>query len=140
MAGKIEMKKPMPLATPTSAPFWEGLRRGEVRIQRCGACDAWIFYPRSHCPRCLTPDPAWQTVAGTGRLHTFTISRTPTAAFFADEVPQKIAVIELDEGVRLTTTLVDVEEDAIEIGMRVEPVFEATEGGESVLLRYRPAS
>jgi len=55
-------------------------------------------------------------------------------------VPQKLAVVELDCGVRLTTTLVDVEEEAIAIGMRVEPVFEATEGGEGVLLRYRPAA
>lgn len=132
--------KPLPLATPTSEPFWQGLRAGEIRIQRCGACEQWIFYPRSHCPACLTPDPEWRTIAGTGRLHTYTISRTPTAVFFADEVPQKIAVVELDEGVRLTTTLVDVAEDAIEIGMRVEPVIEATDGGESVLLRYRPAA
>ena len=42
MQGKIEMEKPLPLATPTSAPFWEGLRQGKVRIQRCSACDAWI--------------------------------------------------------------------------------------------------
>jgi uncharacterized OB-fold protein len=107
-------------------------------LQRCKACEAWIFYPRSHCPVCLSSDLEWSTVSGLGRLHTFTISRAPTAAFFADEVPQKIAVIELDEGVRLTSTLVDVEEEAIEIGMRVEPVFEPTDGGENVLLRYRP--
>jgi uncharacterized OB-fold protein len=78
-------------------------------------------------------------VDGTGRLHSYTLCRTPTAPFFADEVPQKLAVIELDQGVRLTSTLVDVAEDEIEIGMRVRPVFEATEGGESVLLRYAPA-
>jgi uncharacterized OB-fold protein len=132
------MNKPLPLATPTSKPFWEGLRAGEVRLQRCQACDCWIFYPRSNCPGCLSRDLAWQAVSGLGHLHTFTISRIPTAAFFADEVPQLIAVIELDEGIRLTSTLVEVQEDAIEIGMRVEPVFEPTDGGEGVLLRYRP--
>ncbi len=134
------MDKPLPLATPTSQPFWEGLRAGEVRLQRCAECDRWIFYPRSNCTGCLSNDLVWSTVSGLGQIHAFTISRIPTAAFFADEVPQKLAVIELDEGVRLTTTLVDIEEDAIEIGMRVEPVFEATEGGEGVLLRYRPTA
>ncbi|MBJ21228.1 MAG: hypothetical protein GY910_10365 [bacterium] len=134
------MNKPLPLATPTSEPFWEGLRAGEVRLQRCNACDRWIFYPRSNCPGCLSRDLAWSTVSGLGQLHAFTISRTPTAVFFTDEVPQKLAVIELDEGVRLTTTLVGVEESAIEIGMRVEPVFEPTDGGEGVLLRYRPTA
>ena len=132
------MDKPLPLATPTSRPFWEGLRAGEVRLQRCRDCERWIFYPRSNCPGCLSQALEWSSVSGRGVLHTFTISRIPTAAFFADEVPQKLAVIELDEGVRLTSTLVDVDEDEIEIGMRVEPVFEPTEGGEGVLLRYRP--
>ncbi|MFO0691574.1 MAG: Zn-ribbon domain-containing OB-fold protein [Myxococcota bacterium] len=133
------LAKPLPVATPTSAPFWEGLRRGELRIQRCEVCRAWVFHPRSNCPRCLSPKLAWQTVPGTGRLHTYTIARVPTAPFFADEVPQLLAIIELDEGVRIPSTLVGVTEDEIEIGMPVAPVFEATEGGESVLLRFRKA-
>jgi uncharacterized OB-fold protein len=136
---ETHLEKPLPLATPTSRPFWEGLRRGEVRLQHCRACESWIFYPRSNCPECLSRELEWKTVAGTGRLHTYTIARTPTAAFFADDVPQKLAIIELDEGVRLNSTLVDIAEDDIEIGMRVRPVFEPTEGGESVLLRYGPA-
>lgn len=78
-------------------------------------------------------------MAGTGRLHTFTLARIPTAPFFADEVPQKLAVIELDEGVRIPSTLVGVDEESIEIGMRVVPVFEPTQGGESVLLRFTRA-
>jgi uncharacterized OB-fold protein len=131
--------KPLPIATPTTAPFWEGLRRREVRIQRCGACDAWVFYPRSNCPICLSPKLEWRSVAGTGRLHAFTIARLPTAAFFADETPQLLAIVELDEGVRMPSTLVDVAESEIEIGMRLAPVFEATQGGESVLLRFTKA-
>ena len=136
---RTDIAKPLPLATPTSRPFWEGLRRGEVRIQRCQACDAWVFYPRSNCPECLSPRLAWQTVTGAGRLHTFTIARLPTAPFFADEVPQPLAVVELDEGVRIPSTLVGVALDAIEIGMRLSPVFEPTQGGESVLLRFTKA-
>jgi uncharacterized OB-fold protein len=131
--------KPLPLATPTSLPFWEGLRRGEVRLQRCEACRAWVFYPRSNCPECLSPRLDWKTVAGTGWLHTFTIARLPTAPFFADEIPQLLAVVELDEGVRIPSTLVGIAQDAIEIGMRLVPVFEPTNGGESVLLRFTKA-
>lgn len=134
-----EIEKPLPHATDTSRPFWEGLRAGEVRLQRCRDCSRWIFYPRTNCPGCLSNDLAWETVSGRGQLHAFTITRAPTARMFADEVPQKLAVIELDEGVRLTSTLVDVEEDAIRIGMPVVPVFERVDGGEGVLLRFRPA-
>jgi uncharacterized OB-fold protein len=133
----VELEKPLPVPTPTSAPFWEGLRAGEVRIQRCEACAAWVFYPRVRCPRCLSDRLAWHTVSGRGRLVTFTIARQPTAPHFADEVPQKLAVVELEEGVRLTTTLV-AEESAIRIGMAVVPVFDPV-SDEVTLLRYRPA-
>jgi len=73
------MNKPLPLATATSQPFWEGLRAHEVRLQRCDACQKWIFYPRSNCPGCLSRELTWSTVSGQGTLHTFTISRTPTS-------------------------------------------------------------
>jgi len=132
----MALAKPLPRATPTSAPFWEGLRRHEIRLQRCRACARWIFYPRASCPGCLSPELAWHAVSGSGRLHTFTLARLPTAPFFADEVPQRLAIVELDEGVRIPTTLVDVDEGEIAIGMRVVPVFEATDGGEGMLLRF----
>lgn len=140
MAGPLDdMPKPLPHATETSAPFWEGLRAGEVRLQRCDDCAKWIFYPRSHCPRCLSPSLGWQAVSGRGVLHTFTVAHQPTIPLFADEVPQRLAIVELEEGVRVPSTLVDVEDGVIEIGMPLEPVFEPTEGGEGVLLRFRPA-
>lgn len=138
MASEKHMQKPLPYATDISRPFWEGLRAGEVRIQKCKSCEHWIFYPRSHCPNCLSPELGWHSVSGRGRLHTFTITRTPTVAMFADEVPQRLAVVELEEGVRVTSTLVDVDEADIVVGMPLEPVFESTDGGEGVLLRFRP--
>ena len=55
-------------------------------------------------------------------------------------MPQRLAIVELEEGVHLASTLVDVEEDEIEVGMAVEPVFEPTEGGEGMLLRFRPSA
>jgi len=134
----MALTKPIPVPTPTTAPFWAGLKEGVVRIQRCAACDAWVFYPRTRCPRCLSDRLDWRTVSGKGTLVTFTIARQPTAPQFADEVPQKLAVVELDEGVRLTTTLVGVDESEIRIGMRVEPFFDPVTD-EITLLRYRPA-
>lgn len=134
-----DMPKPAPFATETSRPFWEGLRAGEVRIQRCDACDRWVFYPRSHCPGCLSPALAWRAVSGRGVVHSFTVARVPTVAMFADEVPQKLAIVELEEGVRLATTLVDVPPESIAVGLPVEPVFDPVEGGEGVLLRFRPS-
>jgi uncharacterized OB-fold protein len=133
------MQKPLPVPTPTSKPFWDGLREGKVRLQRCRNCSRWVHYPRSNCPYCLSDDLEWQEVSGNATLYTFTIARRATAPQFQDEVPQKIAVVELDEGMRLTTTLVNVEESAIQVGMRLRPVFEDVQGTDVTLLRYEPA-
>lgn len=130
--------KPLPVPTPTSAPFWEALNDERVVIQRCGNCESWVHYPRSRCPVCGADELSWHRVSGTGTLYTFTVARQATAPPFADEVPQLLAVVELDEGVRLSTTLVGVEPGGIEVGARVEPVFDHVADGVT-LLRYRPA-
>lgn len=134
----MDFTKPLPVPTPTSQPFWDGLNDGVVRIQRCDACNAWVFYPRSRCSNCLSDALSWHEVTGNGVLYTFTIARQPTAPHFADEVPQKLAVVELAEGVRLTTTLVNVDEAAIRVGMAVKPCFDQVADG-ITLLRYQPA-
>ena len=132
-----ELPKPLPQRTPTSAPFWDGLDADRVRIQRCDACDAWVHYPRTRCPQCLADRLEWHDVSGHGTVLTFTVARQPTARPFADEVPQLLAVVELDEGVRMTTTLVGVDPDAITVGMPVVPVFDHSPDG-ATLLRFRP--
>ncbi|MEQ8485132.1 MAG: Zn-ribbon domain-containing OB-fold protein [Pseudomonadales bacterium] len=135
---KEPLAKPMPHPTPVSRPFWDGLMAGRVMIQRCGDCDAWVFYPRSRCHHCLSDRLDWRQVSGAGTLYTFTIARQPTAPFFADEVPQRLAVVELDEGVRLTSTLVDVADEDVRVGMRLRPVFDRV-ADEVTLLRFAPA-
>ena len=109
--------KPLPVPTPVSAPFWAALNEDRIELQRCGACDAWIHYPRTRCPNCGSDRLGWHAVAGTGAIYTFTVARQATAPPFADEVPQLLAVIELDEGVRMVGEVVDVGDDEIEIGM-----------------------
>lgn len=134
----MNFDKPVPVPTPTSAPFWDGVRDGVVKLQKCNDCGVWVFYPRSRCSSCLSDALDWHTVSGDGTLYTFTIARQPTSPHFASEVPQRIAVVELDEGVRLTTTLVNVTDADIKIGMRVKPFFDAV-SEDSTLLRYQPA-
>lgn len=128
--------KPMPVATEISAPFWEGLKARRLLVQQCGACAQWLFYPRRHCPACLAPDPAWREVSGQATLYSFTLTRIPTLPDFIDEMPQKLAVVELAEGVRVNTTLVGLEEDQISIGMPLQPVFAEVDGKGTRLLRF----
>ena len=119
-----------------SAPFWAGLKEQRLTIPQCLACGHWIFYPRRHCDRCYSHDLKWQDVSGAGTLYTYTVARIPTLPDFADEAPQKLAVVELDEGVRINTTLVGLAEDEIKVGMRLKPVFDTVNVGGDTLLRF----
>lgn len=133
----MNWNKPLPQPTPISAPFWDGLKAHQVRLQQCDDCNAWIFFPRAHCPSCASPRLTWRNVAGTGTLYTYTVTRVPTLPEFTDEMPQKLAVVQLDEGPHLNTTLVGVSEAGLKVGMRVRPVFDERPG-ETTLLRYTP--
>jgi uncharacterized OB-fold protein len=135
--GEAVGPKPRPAPTPTSQPFWDGLAHGEIRVQHCDACGAWVHYPRHRCPHCLADRLSWHVVGRDATVYTFTVGRRPTAAPFADEVPQLIAVVELTVGVRMTTTLVGVRPDDVHVGMPVTAVFDAGDDGVT-LLRFRP--
>ena len=129
--------KPLPHPTEASQPFWDGLKAHEVRIQQCADCGHWIFFPRAHCPACASRRLDWRTVSGEGTLYAYTVARVPTLPEFTDEMPQLLAVVELDEGPHLNTTLVGVAPEAVRIGERVRPVFD-DRPGELTLLRYTP--
>jgi hypothetical protein len=131
--------KPYPVPTPTSQPFWDSLRDHKLSLQRCNECQTLIYYPRANCTNCLSDDLGWEELSGDGTLYTYTVARRPTHPAFADEVPQLIIVVELDEGVRLTSTLVNGGEDDLEIGMRLRPVFEDVPEHDVTMLRYEPA-
>lgn len=133
----MSWNKPLPQATPISAPYWDGLKQHEVRIQQCEDHGHWLFFPRTHCPSCGSRRLAWRRVSGEGTLYTYTVARVPTLPEFSDEMPQLLAVVELDEGVHINTTLVGVDPAALAVGMRVRPVFDERPGV-ATLLRYTP--
>ena len=136
---EMQTDKPLPHPTPKTQPFWDALKAHRVDIQQCDDCSKWVFFPRQHCPHCFSKSLSWKTVSGEGELHTFTISHLPTLPELADELPQKLAVVQLDEGPHLNTTLVGLEPGQIKVGMRVKPVFDDIVPGEVTLLRYTAA-
>ena len=99
--------KPLPHPTEISAPYWAGLQAHEVRLQQCEH-GHWLFFPRTHCPTCGSRQLTWRQVSGAGQLYSFTVARVPTLPEFTDEMPQLLAVVELDEGVHINSTLVGV--------------------------------
>ncbi|WP_214325619.1 Zn-ribbon domain-containing OB-fold protein [Nonomuraea sediminis] len=100
--------KPVPRPTPETRPFWDGAAAGQLRIQRCLACERHYFYPRPGCPRCGSDQVEWVTASGRGTLYSYVINHRP-APGFEDETPYAIAVVELEEGVRMMTNLVGIE-------------------------------
>ncbi len=126
--------KPLPHPTEISAPYWEGLKAHEVRIQQCDRGHS-LFFPRTHCPTCGSRTLKWSKVSGEGTLYSFTVARIPTMPEFTDEMPQALAVVELREGVRINTTMVGVDPDALKVGMEVRAVFDERPG-EVTLLRF----
>jgi uncharacterized protein len=111
-----------PLADQFSAAYWSAARDGTLLIQRCLACGRRQFYPRGHCAGCFAPDPEWTPASGRGRLHTYTVvHRTPNAEFAAD-CPYVLAIVELDEGPRVTARIVG-ETGAIACDQPVHAVF-----------------
>lgn len=110
------------LPDPDSAPYWEGIANGELRYQRCGACDTAVFYPRSICPNCGTPDPGWQVSAGDGVVYACSvIHRAPPA--HKDDVLYVVALIDLAEGFRMMSRVVDCDPDSVAVGQSVCVVY-----------------
>ena len=136
---EADLTKPRPQPTPLSQQFWDALREERIELQRCDDCGTWVHYPRSRCVRCLSPWLTWHPVDGHGTIYSFSVARQATAPHFEDEVPQIITIVELPEGVRLTTTLVDTDPAAVHIGLPVSPVFDHGDD-RMTLLRYRLSS
>lgn len=105
---------------PVTAPFWEGTRRHELRVQRCHGCQSWQQLAQAACAQCLA-DVRWERVSGSGTVYSFSIVSRPAMPDI--KVPYVVAIIALEEGPRILSTLIDVEPDAISIGMPVEVRF-----------------
>jgi len=103
----MEMPKPEP--TELSRPFWDALREGHLVFQRC-ACGHAFLPARRLCPVCLQPSVRWERASGTGRLVSWVVYHTAYHPAFESRLPYNVALVELDEGPRLLTNMVDPEE------------------------------
>jgi uncharacterized OB-fold protein len=131
---------PRPEQEELTRPFWEAAKRHELTIPRCKFCNQFFWYPREVCPVCLRQDWDWEQVTGRGRLHTFTVVRQPMNPAFNEDVPYAYAIVQLDEGIRMITNIVDCEiPDGLAIDMRVEAVFDDV-ADDWTLVKFRPAS
>ena len=116
--------KHLPPINGETAPYWEGCRNGELRLQRCDGCANVQFYPRLLCSRCGERDLSWISASGSGRVRSFTIVRRAVSAAYEPDVPYVVALIELAEGPTMMSNVVGCDPETVEIGMPVRVTFE----------------
>jgi uncharacterized protein len=105
--------------------FWDAATQGKLLYKKCAACGEPHFYPRNHCPFCFSDKVEWAEASGRGTIYTYSIMRRAP-------VPYAIAYVELAEGPRIMTNIVDCDLDTITIGQAVRLVFKPSEGGPPV--------
>ncbi len=122
--------KPLPVPSQETAFYWEKCRQRELWVRSCNDCSQAYFYPRDFCPNCFSRNTAWLQCSGRGTLHAFGIVVRPPHRGWMEDVPFVVAMVDLEEGCRLPTNLVQVEADLnnpgerIWVGMPVEVVWE----------------
>ncbi|HEX3789890.1 MAG TPA: Zn-ribbon domain-containing OB-fold protein [Pseudonocardiaceae bacterium] len=129
---------PEPVVDPEARPFWDGTARGELMLQRCAACGTVSWPARRFCPNCSAGEPEWFVAAGTGEIYSFTVVRKAHGDW-REAVPYVVAYVQLTEGPRILTNIVDSSPESIHIGQRVRAVFVRTANGYG-LCRFVPVS
>ena len=114
----------VPRPTSEDREFWEGARRGELRIQRCDSCGQHQHYPRLLCSHCGSEAVGFVTASGLGTIYSYTVIRKNGVPAFRERVPFVVAAVDLDEsGARILATMPSLAPDAARIGLRVRAVF-----------------
>lgn len=113
----------LPTIEDESRPFWDGARAGKLMIMRCNACARAYHYPRPFCPNCWSDDVGWLEASGRATLYTFSTVYINDLPPFKEQLPYIVAMVDLEEGVRMTTQLVDCGEGAARIGMPLQVTF-----------------
>jgi uncharacterized OB-fold protein/acyl dehydratase len=129
--------RPHPAVTRDTAFWWEALKAGKLLIQRCGGCGTLRHPPRPMCPRCQSLE--WDTVEASGRgtVYSFVVSHYPQIPAF--DYPLAIGLIELEEGTRLVSNVVDIDPAEVHVDMPVEVVFMKVDD-ELTLPLFRPSA
>ena len=139
-----DIEHPLPNASWETRGYWEGAGRGEIVLQRCGACGTVQHKPRGLCVSCLDGAQLEHFVAsGRGTVYTFTVTNQNQAKGFAEACPYVMAYVDLDEGVRVLTNIVNCDPASVEIGMAVAAEFvtpERSDGEAFAVPRFAPVA
>jgi len=129
--------KPIPEVTDDLAPFFAAAREGRLVVERCKRCGRRRFPPRPICSECLGRDAEWVSSSGRGKVVSFNVMHQVYHPGFAAEVPYAVVLVELEDGGRMLSNVVDCPLDRLTIGLDVEVTFERV-SDEITLPKFRP--
>ncbi len=124
MPGRLE-----PPVSETTEPFWDATRQRNLLVQTCTRCRRAIAYPREVCPFCAFTELEWREAAGTGTVYSFTVEHKTPSPVAGAEGPYAVGLIDLDEGARVMTNIVNCPVSSISVGLRVRVTWEALTDG-----------
>ncbi len=130
--------KPLPRPDAVTEEFWKAAKRHELVIQHCKDCKEHIFYPREVCPRCVSRNLEWVKASGKGEVYSYTVVRKAAYPGFVNDVPYVYAIIELAEGVRMTSNVVGCNVEHVKVGMPVVVTFDDVTD-DIALVKFKPA-
>jgi uncharacterized OB-fold protein len=116
-------ERPIPEPDEWSQAFFDATLRGELLLQRCGACGRWMWPVKVRCIECLADELRWEPASGLGTLYSYTLVHQLVHPGFKAEMPYNLALVDLDEGVRTHSSIVGIGNDELRVGMRLSVVF-----------------
>jgi len=104
--------------------FWDGVKNHQLVFQKCQDCGTVVHPPRPMCPNCQSLNKGWEPSSGKGKIYSFVTVAYPKAAYPGIKVPYSVVLVEMENGMRVVSNIVDVEPQDVSIGMPVEVVFD----------------
>lgn len=127
----------LPVQYPEEKPYWDGAKERRLMLQKCSDCDH-VWYPIGPaCPACFSKKFEWSRMSGRGVVHNYVVYHKAWTPWFEKKVPYAVVQIELEEGPRLTTNLLECPVADVKIGMPVEVTYEDITG-EITLVQFKP--
>lgn len=128
--------KPMPVPDAQSQPFFDAAERGVLLLQKCNDCKAWLLPDAKLCTECLSESLDWAESSGTGSIFTFGVVHQQVQGWEAD-TPFNVTVVQLDEGVRLTSTVTNCANEDLRVGMPLAVTF-VDAGNGTMIPKFQP--
>jgi uncharacterized protein len=138
MTSPTDYTRPIPMGDEESREFFDGARRHELMLMRCRNCRAWRLPSRPRCPDCWSTDTAWEKASGRGKLYSFGIMHQKLHPQFSDDVPYHFAIVELEEGPRLISDVVGIDDAGLRVDMPLRAVFQDV-ADDATVIRFEPA-